>query len=497
MADVASVKAEIKRWEREFREINGKDPQVQDIKDNAPIGAASSSKAPATPSSRLLPKAREAETTAPLTSFNPFSPQKNRTIHQTSPTATRKPFPNPFATPSRPRTKTRSFTPELSPQPPSPLPNAKGIAQTLFSGTSVVNVPSAVSRARKRLRGEAVSPSPVKQKRQRLVSDEPPPSFSTDDNTMVDDDEDDVFTDAGNSSFVDDSPVKGGSFKLLFSDATTAKATSKPLFPPPAPSSDRLRSNSKDTEHEDGRRSSKGPPRVKSERLFSNIFPAASQTRQPRSGSRQENTYREVTAPQTSRKRALSLSDEEPSEEGPRTSVPVLVPPSPPPPDTLKRPVGPHKGKGKGATNDRKKAKLFIPDSDNEDDDDDQVNDIQVIVHTRTRSPHAEHSSDGDDMLLPHSKRTQDDILGPIESDRFEVDLPDKLRQVLAFSPNDSKARVHEGRMLDGLLYGRRTEHYDASKGGEIWDVGEDESEQMSDEEDWEGEPIPWQAGEL
>ncbi len=458
-------------------------------KEAAASNKASSSKAPATPSARLLPKAREAETTAPLSSFNPFSPRKNRTMLQASPTATRKPFPNPFATPSRPRTKPRSFTPELSPQPPSPFPNAKGIAQTLFSGTSTVNVPSAVSRARKRLRGEAVSPSPVKQKRQRLVSEEPPPSFSTQDHTITDDDEDDVFTDAGNSSFVDDSPVKGGSFKLLFSDATTAKSTSKSLFPPS------LRSNSKATEHEDGARSSKGP-RVKSERLFSNIFPSASQTRQSRSGSRQENTYREATAPKTSRKRALSLSDEEASEEGPRTSVPVLVPPSPPPPDTSKRPVASHKGKGKGATNDRKKAKLFIPDSDNEDDDD-QVNDIQVIVRARTRSPHAEHSSDGDDMLLPHSKRTQDDILGPVESDRFQVDLPDKLRQVLAFSPNDSKTRVHEGRMLDGLLYGRRTQHYDASTGGEIWDVGEDENEQMSDEEDWEGEPIPWQAGEL
>ncbi|KIM47822.1 hypothetical protein M413DRAFT_439502 [Hebeloma cylindrosporum] len=62
-----------------------------------------------------------------------------------------------------------------------------------------------------------------------------------------------------------------------------------------------------------------------------------------------------------------------------------------------------------------------------------------------------------------------------------------------------------EDRLVKGLLYGRRMTHYDPMKGGEIWDVGEDHqliSEEgaqkyTEDEEDWEGEPVPWEMGEL
>ena len=38
MADVATVRAEIKAWERSFKEDNGREATIQDIKDNPAIG---------------------------------------------------------------------------------------------------------------------------------------------------------------------------------------------------------------------------------------------------------------------------------------------------------------------------------------------------------------------------------------------------------------------------------------------------------------------------
>ena len=92
---------------------------------------------------------------------------------------------------------------------------------------------------------------------------------------------------------------------------------------------------------------------------------------------------------------------------------------------------------------------------------------------------------------------------------KIEVDLPDKLRDVLALDVVDMEARdKHAERVVEKLLYNRRTVHYDPDKGGEIWGVGEDskptrirwDGEAIPDtegEEDWEGEPVPWEVAEL
>ena len=79
----------------------------------------------------------------------------------------------------------------------------------------------------------------------------------------------------------------------------------------------------------------------------------------------------------------------------------------------------------------------------------------------------------------------------------FEVNLPDDLRRVLAISP--SKAHTtRDVNVVRGLLYGKRTSGYDARKGGDIWNVGEiGEATDSQAEDDWEGEPVPWETGEL
>ena len=92
---------------------------------------------------------------------------------------------------------------------------------------------------------------------------------------------------------------------------------------------------------------------------------------------------------------------------------------------------------------------------------------------------------------------------------KIQVDLPDRLRDVLALDVVDMEARdKHAERVVEKLLYNRRTVHYDPDKGGEIWGAGEDskptrigwDGEALPDtegEEDWEGEPVPWEVAEL
>lgn len=118
---------------------------------------------PSTPpkrqSKQLFSKTKAVKVEPPVTSTNPFSPVKNKGNRVSLVEQTR-PLSNPFSTP-RKEIERR----ELSPDPfPLIQPVASSSQVTLSSQPT-----SAVSRARKRLRGEPVSPSPVKPKRPRVV----------------------------------------------------------------------------------------------------------------------------------------------------------------------------------------------------------------------------------------------------------------------------------------------------------------------------------------
>jgi hypothetical protein len=87
-----------------------------------------------------------------------------------------------------------------------------------------------------------------------------------------------------------------------------------------------------------------------------------------------------------------------------------------------------------------------------------------------------------------------------------EVNLTDELRRVLALESVAPQAKIHnEDMLVKNLLYGRRATHYYPNKGGEVWDIGEDHLtsvegggiQNASEEEDWEGEPVPWEIAEL
>src|ERR1700688_1080064 len=117
---LSSLRSQIKSWERDFKLSHGRDPSIQDIKDQPPIGILSTlysffhsttfyiaekyklykklsnaahavdtqpTSSPPTPPrshkhatrpSQLLSKPRLVESTPPLSSYNPFSPVKKQ-----------------------------------------------------------------------------------------------------------------------------------------------------------------------------------------------------------------------------------------------------------------------------------------------------------------------------------------------------------------------------------------------------------------------------------
>lgn len=181
---------------------------------------------------------------------------------------------------------------------------------------------------------------------------------------------------------------------------------------------------------------------------------------------------------------------------------PPLLPPSPPP--AVSGSVYPGKGKGRvkmtGPT--RKRTKLS---EDSGDEEDEGRTDLHVKIREwswqrRDTCPTMNPSMDELDPVFGLGAHDRQSSPGPAGGDvpgDFEINLPDDLRRVLAISP--SKAHTtRDVNMVRGVLYGERASGYDARKGGDIWDVGEiGEPTDCQAEDDWEGEPVPWETGEL
>ena len=227
-----------------------------------------------------------------------------------------------------------------------------------------------------------------------------------------------------------------------------------------------------------------------------------------------------TSSSRSSTKRPFSDDEEVNEIDQPRAKSP-LIPPSPPPnpSSTLNRP-GKHKPKLKGRTakgnTSQKKLKLNGEHAEDDSDELQSNGKLRIVGRDGTRLGHAGKGLDEDyvsfetDPILGYARFSGPRASSPNdarqEDGNVEIDLPDQLRRVLALQTTGSKVQVsEEDRLVKGLLYGRRTSHYDPMKGGEIWDVGEDHqviSEEgahkyTEDEEDWEGEPVPWETGEL
>lgn len=427
--------------------------------------------------------------------------------------------------------------------PKSPSPDPFSSLQTLTDTTcppQTVAPNNTVSRARKRLRGEPVSPSPVKEKRQRVLPDALP--FAKLSVLAAGDSDDDDRTPAeqGDSSFVADSPMKpppkGGAFKLLFEgaagDAISQDGRARSQRVPvnarlgiSLSKSQRARSmsgsstsetlpdnhpNLKMNASEGNSTKDSTKPRTE-KRLFPNgfgkndIFGSAQPSEALRPDPERAKQAEHIG--QSSQRISLAqCSQADTVPNAPDTFClnhhPPLLPPSPPP--AVSGSVYPGKGKGRvkmtGPT--RKRTKLSEDSGDEQDEG-------RADLHVKIREWSWQRCDTG--PAMSSSMEELDPVFGLGAHDRlsspgpasddvpgdFEVNLPDDLRRVLAISP--SKAHTtRDINMVRGVLYGERTSRYDARKGGDIWDVGEiGEATDSQAEDDWEGEPVPWETGEL
>lgn len=404
---------------------------------------------------------RAVQSTAPLSSFNPFSPQKSKSKAHASTSDAGESRPNPFSTPAkhRPHIRLRLSSPASPEDAPGPSSASR------MRSLSPSPLPSAVSRARKRLRGEAVSPSPNKDKRRKLTAKPPQRFDSSSDEEMADA--------RAERSFVDDSPVKSSTFRVLFSESTVPKpALLSRLKAASVPSGIFGAKN-------DSSASASGSGRLQNRSKSTSIFPASGKN--------------STTEDFLSTADADEHESEAISHQGNTVSVDAaeevqsLIPPSPPhtPPPQKYKP----NAKGKGPA----KRKNLLVGSDPDDDEDDEIH--WKIKTVPTSQPKRKSSHEDLDFLdeFSHQQAAHDSSLSIPTPDAVEIDLPDQLREILALNMPD-EARTDRA-LVNELMYGRRETHYNAGRGGEIWDVGEDVSSEG--QEDWEGEPVPWETGEL
>ena len=566
MTDLSAIRAEIKNWERSFKQTRNRPPTVDDIKKDGVIGKFSSYPTPvifytialadrykqykklskaivpsnttltvkltASPSTpprttrtkdppSLIPSRSGAvQPNGPLSAFNPFSPQKKLRDKD----GRKESNHSLLVTPSKPfgKTRTRSLSPNLFPHMNQIQPSSSP-SSSVFSLNPPQMPAGAVSRARKRLRGEPVSPSPNKDKRRRVI---PTAAISFPRlNLNAADSGEQHNTD---TSFVDNSPLKtpfsGKSFSRLFEESTTSldnlpthsKIQELSIFcidDVPGPSIYGAANGTECTKGVSGKRQ---PAKLDANQLsvidLAGNNPSSKSLTTVESGSISQammgsNTNRSSTK--------RPFSDDEPPANIPRTRS-ALLPPSPPPINTIGRASAkPLQHKGNSKMNKGRKKMKIDEEPDNHNSDDLEPTAALRIVHRKpTRSLHEVEDMDDfkldSDPIIGYTRfpalHPSSPITDGLHHGSIEIDLPDKLRSVLALRSSASKAQVsEEDQLVKGLLYGRRVTHYDPNKGGEIWDVGEDDLGSLDEdgnrytdgEDEWECEPVPWEVGEL
>lgn len=398
----------------------------------------------------------------------------------------------------------------LDPFPPTQTPSSS--RDSLSPSPKPI---SAVLRARKRLRGEPVSPSPVKEKKRRVKSQNAVlfPCLNLD--SIGSDDE--VDAQDVDSSFVDNSPVKvptsGKLFAQLFMENTLAptdlfgvrgnqdnmKADKKESFIPTR------RAVRTESLRQVARKPSRGGSKV-------DASPGHLDTRPIALAMSRANSELAINRLTNKRPDTEAVETVRPL---PRSKSP-LIPPSPPPSAAANNRPPKHPLKSQ-ASKSRKKAKTETQNTSDSDEVEQHAKLKVVKYHTthirRAGSEQFEDSSEYDiDSVFGHTRfgspRAPMPDITQQEGGIIEVNLPDKLQRVLALDSVAPQSRIpDQDGLVKSLLYGMRTTHYDPRRGGEIWDIGEDHFTSVdeggtretsyAEEEDWEEEPVPWDIAEL
>ncbi|KAF8642006.1 hypothetical protein AX16_009728 [Volvariella volvacea WC 439] len=493
MADLASLRSQIKEWERSFRDAHGRNPTVDDIKQQPGLAdkyklykkmsktavsdSSSTQRPPTTPPKRnssLMPhNSRMGEFTDPLNSFNPFSPRKKEKYTKFPPTIVASPPHNT----------------SLASRSPSSVPHTTGESST---HKQPIQSNIAVDRARKRLRGDPVSPSPKKQKLPRADVMEPPIAklqITPLHNEGDSEDED-------GQPFVENSPVKpaarGKHFKVLFDEDGPSSNPSTPRLPSlKFSTSAGLFGNSSKMNLKKG---------VASE---SNPFDIPPNTSNDTDASANPPSAHGIDVTQSLLQSTNSFANK-------KSRSPL----QPHPPNSIDEHFTAPTGGKKVNRNGLNRVVKGIPSNQHGGDSDDEhipVNDnVKVVNRPRFVRTEVEDQSIPDmDPILNYARRGKPRGLSPSTRDVDEaqeqtvgIDLPENLLRVLDLQSSELQTShpLDEKKIAEELIYGRRIGHYNPTRGGEIWEVGESDGvggSSTEGEQDWEGEPIPWAVGEL
>jgi hypothetical protein len=344
-----------------------------------------------------------------------------------------------------------------------------------------------------------------------------------------DDDTTDEDTAAANSSFVADSPVKAPagskSFMSLFTENPNT-VLDKPV------GSKRTLSRGDRAGLADRALSMFSDDDTGTAGLFGSQITQTTRSKKTGRIQNQQPSLSKGFAPSQSnatrhvRKRSPSDSEMDDASAA-EPKAPTLIPPSPPPVSSTQNNRydirAKHMVKGK---NNRKKPKISAkPDDEAEDEDSQEGEEEKVKVVdwrlNRRKDNEEQEFWDDDEPLFRKRRRPSEENSGAdpntLEGD-FTVNVPHDLLQVLAISPSKS-GRPQEDRIVRALLHGTRAGHYDGNRGGHIWDVGETEGDEDTlterwrgegeegmhgsnavdegDDDEWEGEAVPWQVAEL
>ncbi|KZV78851.1 hypothetical protein EXIGLDRAFT_783163, partial [Exidia glandulosa HHB12029] len=446
---------------------------------------------------------------------------------------------NPFATPPKPKSRTKS----RAKRERSSSPDDDDDVDSFFPPIRPTNVlapkDTPATRARKRLRGEPVDPSPDKLSRTRSfarVQSEsapaPRPAFFTSQPHQApskdehDPEEDDVLAespakpDPKDFRPLFDSPQKGAGGKLVRSKTMPAGG----LF---ARAPSRSNGNLSDNELDHG------PTPSSLHRKQTNGTASPQPDSEPSKLLRRTATLPTTTTPSApapapargnghGKKRALEALAEDPAEDedhdspiaGPSTARPfagmALLPPSPPP---VKASWEPRKAKPKAGASSHarytKKPRLQEDKEQEEDSKSDndgfEMREVQWRSHGRLLldQPQAEPEDDlldewEKEMHLRRSRTAQLHDEGAVDEDepRVRVDVASDMLSVLSLAQSPVKTRRSEQRVLRDLLLPDGTS-WVGGRGEDVFAAGEEDEGKEEDDDDWADEGVRWDEGEL
>lgn len=335
----------------------------------------------------------------------------------------------------------------------------------------------AFSKARKRLRGDSVSPSPKKQRFSTLKLDE------------------ELDGGEGDQSFVDESPVKpatnGKNFVTLFEE----ERISAPNFSGKARSSSTVASARSGTkkrvilpsqaESSQGKLSKAVKPSKRSFNGSSEIPSGEPDFHEPIT----------MTASAGLKRRGPDGHDSASSPPGSAYATPMsLLPPSP-----TQEQLKYQKMTVKDLMKKRKKMNT-LDGLDFEDQEDESIDVVELELMPKHKAT-SRHSSDDDEdrfFMKAFARRADDQVFDDSQREpehELDVHLPEELRDVLHISSSQT-AEMKERAIAESLLKGESTHSGQIA----VWGVGEVTRPELmgsDDEEDWEGEGLAWEVGEL